>query len=99
MAHITVFPGNGLVSGHNEGLLLGPPWESRGGPCPDSENHCVGLAGHPSTAKSEGASLPPPFQLSGLFQSDDSYETCSSKSVPGAGESIRGGKEGDEKNT
>nr|KAF6475183.1 hypothetical protein HJG63_013094 [Rousettus aegyptiacus] len=39
------------------------------------------------------------LSLSGLFQSDDSYETCSSKSVPGAGESIRGGKEGDEKNT
>ncbi|XP_039706498.1 putative guanine nucleotide exchange factor MCF2L2 [Pteropus medius] len=33
------------------------------------------------------------LRLSGLFQLDDSYETCSSKSVPGTGESIRGGKE------
>lgn len=38
--------------------------------------------------------------LSGLFQLDDSYETCSAKSVLEAGERIQGGKEGgDEKDT
>ncbi|XP_032195475.1 probable guanine nucleotide exchange factor MCF2L2 isoform X3 [Mustela erminea] len=36
------------------------------------------------------------LSLSGLFQLDDSYETCSSKSVPEMGESIQGKKGGDE---
>lgn len=34
------------------------------------------------------------LSLSGLFQLDDSYESCSSKSVPEMGESIQGKKEG-----
>ncbi|XP_030878864.1 probable guanine nucleotide exchange factor MCF2L2 [Leptonychotes weddellii] len=34
------------------------------------------------------------LSLSGLFQLDDSYETCSSKSVLETGESIQGKKEG-----
>ncbi|XP_022364795.1 probable guanine nucleotide exchange factor MCF2L2 isoform X3 [Enhydra lutris kenyoni] len=34
------------------------------------------------------------LSLSGLFQLDDSYETCTSKSVPETGESIQGKKEG-----
>lgn len=49
------------------------------------------------TANSEGAPLSPPLQLSGLFQLDDSYETCSSKPVLETGESIQGKEEvGDE---
>ncbi|KAM7133921.1 putative guanine nucleotide exchange factor MCF2L2 isoform 3-T4 [Molossus nigricans] len=34
--------------------------------------------------------------LSGLFQLDDSYETCSAKSVPDTGERIQGDKGGDD---
>lgn len=60
-------------------------------------NYCLHLAqarALSGIAKSECVPLCPPLQLSGLFQLDDSYETCSSKFVPETGESIQGKKEG-----
>lgn len=47
-------------------------------------------------ANSEGAPRPPPFQLSGLFQLDDSYDACAATSVLDTRESIQGEKEGDD---
>lgn len=69
--------------------LSGPVGEL-GWPRPASGNRRVDLIHLPSTA-----SLSLPFQLSGLFRLDDSYETSTSGQEKG--ESIRGEKKGCQK--
>lgn len=97
MAHITVC----LAMRWLGAVMRGSHWDPerpprRAGAAPPRESPW----GAPGSADADGASLSVPFQLSGLFQLDDSYETCSAKSVLEAGERIQGGKDGgDEKDT
>lgn len=76
------------------GRVGDPGWAIRGAPAlRGAGESAVGLARHP--ANPEGAPCPA-LQLSGLFQLDDSDDTCSPKSAPDPGERVPGGKGGDD---